>query len=185
MIKYFTLEDQKLIDSSEETAETVWYCVERPTGEEIDQLIEQFQIPRDYLTSVLDDAENSRVEEFNQEKLTKPALLLLQYPFPKTSPSGYFQVDTYPFSIILTPKKKLITITNHEPLFLKKVFQQTFHKNDLSANLNIFMQMLWQITQSFNTYLSSLLAQCDLLETQLKVSTENKQLYQIMDIQKV
>ena len=47
------------------------------------------------------------------------------------------------------------------------------------------MQLLWQITQSYNTYLSTLLAQCDLLETQLKVSTENKQLYQIMDIQKL
>lgn len=184
MIKYFTLEDQKLVDSIEETAETIWYCVERPTEEEINQLIKQFQIPKDYLTSVLDDAENSRVEEFNQEKLTKPALVLLQYPFPKTSPSGYFQVDTYPFSIILTPKKKLITITNHEPLFLKKVFHQTFQRNDLSTTLNIFMQLLWQITQSYNTYLSTLLAQCDLLETQLKVSTENKQLYQIMDIQK-
>jgi len=67
---------------------------------------------------------------------------------------------------------------------LKKVFHQTFQRNDLSTTLNIFMQLLWQITQSYNTYLSTLLAQCDLLETQLKVSTENKQLYQIMDIQK-
>ncbi|MGM9902963.1 CorA-like Mg2+ transporter [Enterococcus sp. 10A9_DIV0425] len=184
MIKYFTLENQKLINTTKETAETIWYCVESPTEEEIQQLIHQFKIPTDYITSVLDDAENSRVEEFNQEKLTKPALLLLQYPFAKTSPSGYFQVDTYPFSIIVTPKKKLITITNHEPLFLKKVFSQTFPENDLAINLNIFMQLLWQITQSYNTYLTTLLAQCDLLEKQLKVSTENKQLYQIMDIQK-
>lgn len=184
MIKYFTLENQKLINTTKETAETIWYCVESPTEEEIQQLIHQFKIPTDYITSVLDDAENSRVEEFNQEKLTKPALLLLQYPFAKTSPSSYFQVDTYPFSIIVTPKKKLITITNHEPLFLKKVFSQTFPENDLAINLNIFMQLLWQITQSYNTYLTTLLAQCDLLEKQLKVSTENKQLYQIMDIQK-
>ena len=184
MIKYFTLENQKLINTTKETAETIWYCVESPTEEEIQQLIHQFKIPTDYITSVLDDAENSRAEEFNQEKLTKPALLLLQYPFAKTSPSGYFQVDTYPFSIIVTPKKKLITITNHEPLFLKKVFSQTFPENDLAINLNIFMQLLWQITQSYNTYLTTLLAQCDLLEKQLKVSTENKQLYQIMDIQK-
>ncbi|SFM07954.1 CorA-like Mg2+ transporter protein [Enterococcus mundtii] len=138
MIKYFTLEDQKLVDSMEETAETIWYCVERPTEEEINQLIKQFQIPKDYLTSVLDDAENSRVEEFNQEKLTKPALVLLQYPFPKTSPSGYFQVDTYPFSIILTPKKKLITITNHEPLFFEKSLSSNVSKKRSFDNSKYF-----------------------------------------------
>lgn len=184
MIKYFSMTNQQLVNTQKETAETVWYCVERPNEEEINKLTHQFQIPSDYITSILDDAENSREEEFNQTKLTKPALLLLQYPFVKTSPSRYFQVDTYPFSIIVTPQKKLITITNHEPLFLKKVFSQTFEKNDLSTNLNIFMQIIWQITFSYNTYLSTLQSQCDVLEKQLRVSTENSQLYQIMDIQK-
>ncbi|EOA8345742.1 magnesium transporter CorA family protein [Enterococcus hirae] len=184
MIKYFSIEDRQLVNTQKETADTIWYCVERPSEDEIQQITHQFQIPSDYITSILDDAENSREEEFNRTKLTKPALLLLQYPFPKTSPSGYFQVDTYPFSIIVTPKKKLITITNHEPLFLKKVFSQAFTENDLPANLNIFMQLLWQITFSYNTYLSTLQSQCDVLEKQLRVSTENSQLYQIMDIQK-
>jgi len=159
MIKYFSIEDRQLVNTQKETADTIWYCVERPSEDEIQQITHQFQIPSDYITSILDDAENSREEEFNQTKLTKPALLLLQYPFPKTSPSGYFQVDTYPFS-------------------------QAFTENDLPANLNIFMQLLWQITFSYNTYLSTLQSQCDVLEKQLRVSTENSQLYQIMDIQK-
>ncbi|MEY8446559.1 magnesium transporter CorA family protein [Enterococcus ratti] len=184
MIKYFSVKDRKLINTQKETDDTIWYCVEQPNEKEIQKMTHQFQIPSDYITSILDDAENSRQEEFNQTTLTKPALLLLQYPFPKTSPSGYFQVDTYPFSIIVTPKKKLITITNHEPLFLKKVFGQTFAENDLPINLNIFMQLLWQITFSYNTYLKTLQSQCDVLEKQLRVSTENSQLYQIMDIQK-
>lgn len=67
---------------------------------------------------------------------------------------------------------------------MKKVFSQAFTENDLPANLNIFMQLLWQITFSYNTYLSTLQSQCDVLEKQLRVSTENSQLYQIMDIQK-
>lgn len=113
MIKYFSMVNHQLIHTQKETADTVWYCVEHPDEEEINTLTHQFQIPSNYITSILDDAENSREEEFNQTKLTKPAL----YPFAKTSPSGYFQVDTYPFSIIVTPQKKLITITNHEPPF--------------------------------------------------------------------
>ena len=170
MIKYFTLDNEKLRNTGKETDQTIWYCVERPNQEEIHQLTHQFEIPSDYITSILDDAENSRTEEFNQSKLTKPALLLLQYPFAKTSPSGYFQVDTYPLSIILTPKKKLITITNHEPLFLKKVFSQTFPKSDVSPNLNIFFQFIWQVTLSYNSYLATLQSQCDTLEAKLQVS---------------
>lgn len=114
MIKYFTLDNEKLRNTGKETDQTIWYCVERP-NQEIHQLTHQFEIPSDYITSILDNAENSRTEEFNQSKLTKPALLLLQYPFAKTSPSGYFQVDTYPLSIILTPKRSLsqLRIMNH------------------------------------------------------------------------
>ena len=85
MIKYFTLDNEKLRNTGKETDQTIWYCVERPNQEEIHQLTHQFEIPSDYITSILDDAENSRTEEFNQSKLTKPALLLLQYPFAKTS----------------------------------------------------------------------------------------------------
>ena len=75
MIKYFSMTNQQLVNTQKETAETVWYCVERPNEEEINTLTHQFQIPSDYITSILDDAENSREEEFNQTKLTKPALL--------------------------------------------------------------------------------------------------------------
>jgi magnesium transporter len=184
MIKYLHLENQKLKKTETETEETVWFCVEHPTNDEIEHLIEKFDLPADYITSVLDDAENSRVEEFNQAEFEKPALLLLQYPFAKKSPSGYFQVDIYPFSIIVTPKKKLITIGNHEPQFLKKVFDHSFTQTDISPQLNIFFQLTWYLTIGYNEYLVTLKERCDRLESQLQVATENSQLYQLMDIQK-
>ena len=119
MIKYFSMTNQQLVNDKKETAETVWYCVERPNKEEINTLTHQFQIPSDYITSILDDAENSREEEFNQTKLTKPALLLLQYPFVKQVPVAISKWIRILFNYSDT-SKKLITITNHEPLFLKK-----------------------------------------------------------------
>ncbi len=45
MIKYFSMTNQQLVNTQKETAETVWYCVERPNEEEINALTHQFQIP--------------------------------------------------------------------------------------------------------------------------------------------
>ena len=57
MIKYFTLDNEKLRNTGKETDQTIWYCVERPNQEEIHQLTHQFEIPSDYITSILDDAD--------------------------------------------------------------------------------------------------------------------------------
>ena len=47
MIKYFSIEDRQLVNTQKETADTIWYCVERPIEYEIQQLTHQFQIPSD------------------------------------------------------------------------------------------------------------------------------------------
>ena len=54
MIKYFTLDNEKLRNTGKETDQTIWYCVERPNQEEIHQLTHQFEIPSDYITSILE-----------------------------------------------------------------------------------------------------------------------------------
>ena len=49
MIKYFTLDNEKLRNTGKETDQTIWYCVERPNQEEIHKLTHQFEIPSDYI----------------------------------------------------------------------------------------------------------------------------------------
>ena len=44
-----------------------WISVESPTEEEIERLVNQYHLPTDYLTGVLDDEENARVEGFRHE----------------------------------------------------------------------------------------------------------------------
>ncbi|MBE8863752.1 magnesium transporter CorA family protein, partial [Enterococcus faecium] len=38
MIKYFSIEDRQLVNTQKETADTIWYCVERPSEDEIQQI---------------------------------------------------------------------------------------------------------------------------------------------------
>lgn len=186
MIKYFSLQNNQLTLLNEDTkSAAIWLCLEQPSDTEISTVAETFSFPSDYITDVLDDTENSRFEKLAQETFADPALLLVQYPFAKLSPAGYLQIETYPFSIILTPDGKMITASNYEPEFIKKILQKKFSD---SANSNaiweILFQMFWEMSASFNILLASMKTHSDTLENQIQVATENKQLSQIMNIQK-
>ncbi|BCA85305.1 magnesium transporter [Enterococcus saigonensis] len=183
MITHYFLKDNHLIET-EDIKESLWLHVEKPTTAEIEQLSKKYELPKDYLTSILDDAENSRAEGLNQENFLIPALLLLQFPYVSTSPSGYLQFNTYPLALIITPEKKLLTVCNYHMPFFKTILEKPLPKNDMSNKLNLVLQILWHLAFTYNQNLADLKRQVDKLEGQIQVSTENKHLYQLMDIQK-
>lgn len=184
MINYLKIEDGQLIPSHSDTDETIWLAVEKPTEEEIDQLVTTYKLPKDYITGVLDDNENSRFEGLHQNTLEEPALMLLQYPHEAISPSGYTQLDTFPFAIILTTEGKVITVINNSADFLKQTFSTPVPSSELPIHETLILHLSWQISICYNRFLKELIRQTNMLEGELKVSTENSQLYQMMDIQK-
>lgn len=183
MITHYFLEDNQLTPIKD-VKESLWLHVEKPSPNEIDFLSQKYELPKDYLTSVLDDDENARAEGLNQENFRIPVLLLLQFPYVSTSPSGYLQFNTYPLALIITPDKKLITVCNYHMPFFKDILEKPLPKNDMSSKLNLVLQILWHLALTYNHDLADLRHQVDKLEGQIQVSTENKHLYQLMDIQK-
>lgn len=183
LIRYFTINNNQFQQQAKDDASVKWICVEEPTQEEIQFLITNFALPTDYVTGVLDDEENSRFEGLQDDGLKTPALLLLQYPFAFISPSGYPQTSAYPISMILTSDDKILTIANHQPAFIQQITQLPF-----AAGAHFQEQMVlhfaWQIALSYHHFLKKMQGATNKLESELKVSTENSQLYQIMDIKK-
>jgi len=184
MLHFYTLREQRLSQEDQLTQDTLWIHVEHPDLAEINLLTKDYQLPRDYLTSILDDAENSRSEGLQQKQLEQAVLLLLQFPYETTSPSDFPQLHTYPLSVIITPNKQLITVTNYPLPFFKSLMDHSFTQKSLQDEIIVLLEILWQLTLSFNLYLKEIQAQLDQLEKQIKTSIQNKQLYQMMDIQK-
>ena len=164
--------------------EVIWISVTAPTKEEIDQLVDQYQLPADYVTAILDNNENARLEGSYQHFPEKPTLLLLQYPKKVESPSGYLQFDTFPFSVILTIDKKIITVSKETPPFIKQMDKRSTSSNEITLPDDLILTLSWHISHSYNQYLDLLIKETNQLEGELQVSTENSQLYQLMDIQK-
>lgn len=184
MINYLKIENGHFTPVKADIEDTIWLSVESPTNEEINELITKYKLPKDYITGVLDDDENSRFEGLHQNTLEEPALLLLQYPHATISPSGYTQFNTYPFAIILTTDKKVITVINKSADFLNHALTEPIAESELPIQELLILFLSWHISTHYNKFLKDLIIQTNKLEGELKVSTENNQLYQMMDIQK-
>lgn len=87
-------------------------------------------------------------------------------------------------AIIFTPEKKVLTVSKYPPIFFDELTDVYLQQNDMSVEMNLVLQILWKLVLSFNRYLKKIKLQLSELEGQIKVSTENKQLYQMLDIQK-
>ena len=57
-----------------------WINVERPTHDEISQLAHRYNFPETYISAILDDRENSRVDGIDPQRPERPLHLLLQFP---------------------------------------------------------------------------------------------------------
>lgn len=184
MIHFYTLTSRTPVRTTANDSSVQWLHVEKPSPEEITELQKIYDLPKDYITAVLDDAENSRHEGLQQVDFTNAFLLLLQFPHAALSSNGFMQYTTYPLAVIFTPSRQIITISNYPPVFLDSFSNWKMTKEADSPELALAFQILWELVLSFNHYLKKIKEQLLLLENQIKVSTENKQLYQMLDIQK-
>ena len=184
MISHFKIDNRQLILQEKRNSATVWTHIEQPTEEQIQKISKEYQLPKDYLTAILDDSETSREEGLEQAVFHKAILILLQFPHEVVDDNGYIQFKTYPLSLIITTDQKILTVSNQPPLFFDFIHEQTLPINDMSTEMNIFLQVLWRLVISYNDGLKKIKRHLEHLEKQIQVSTENKQLYQLMNLQK-
>ncbi len=161
-----------------------WINVNDPTDEEITKLVKTFNFPRDYITSVLDENENSRQEMLKEEDEDAASLIVMQYPHLMIGELGYIEYVTLPISIILT-KNTLITASKHTPLFITKMIQnQEGYKIDTTHQEQFVLRLLWHISASYIHFLNDIDDETKKLELQLTKSTKNEQLFALMALQK-
>lgn len=183
MIQYFSVKQNGSVLETTSAESFDWVHLETPSLKEIEKIAQDYSVPKDYLTAVLDKQEVPRTEGLNQQTLEQPILLLCQYPHPVTSPSGFQQFEMFPFSMILT-KEKIITACNYATSFTKKFHRILSVQEHLLFPEQIAIQISWNIASLFNKNVQELKKETENLESQLRVSVANQQLYQIMDIQK-
>jgi len=154
-----------------------WVNVTAPSQEEIDWLIKEYDLDPSYISASLDEEESSRIEKEEQD-----TLIIVDTPIMEKGGNN-FSYYTIPVGIIAT-KSSVITVSLGEnPLFSDFVsgkvkdcnteFKTKFILQLMLKNATRFLQSLKQIERVSN-----------FIEKQLRKSMKNKELIQLMELQK-
>lgn len=157
--------------------ENCWINVVSPTESEIKELIDVFGIEPEFLRASLDEEESSHIE--NEEDHT---LIIMDFPVVEKREEGVFY-STSPIGIILL-EKHLFTISLKENPIIQE-FCSGMVKNVQTAHRTQFvLHLLFRMANRFLQYLKQIDKVSDFLEKQLRKSMRNKELVQLLDLEK-
>lgn len=157
--------------------EALWINITEPSREEVESLIERFNIPEDFLKDPLDADESARVE-FDDE--TGYSLIIIDFPIVNNTNNKIISFMTIPLGIIIG-HRRIMTICDHEVDFLghfAKSSQNLHYRSQFALNI------LLTISNHYNRNLRLLNKSRLRIERELKKKVTNKQLYNLMEVEK-
>ncbi len=179
MIRYYKKEGGKIIELESEE-DSSWINISPPFAQgELEQFSESFDFPLDFLTDSLDIDERSRYE---REEFAN--LILFNTPLlnedMKENEAIYY---TAPIGIILVVDK-IVTVTSRENPILQKFIDNKV-KNFKPEDPKLFvLQLFEQNVFRFLDCLKKLNLKRNLIEQELYNSSRNKELQQLLRIEK-
>lgn len=154
-----------------------WINVVDPNWEEIESLINLYGIPDDFVRDPLDTEESARVE---YDEDTRYSLIILDIPVVNDTNLKVLSFITIPLGIIIG-NKKIITVCNTENEFLEKFNRQNIN---LHFHSRFALNILLTISNHYNRNLRLLNKTRLRIERDLKNNVTNKQLYNLMEVEK-
>ena len=154
-----------------------WINVVDPNWEEIEHLIDLYHLPEDFIRDPLDTEESSRVE-YDEE--TGYYLIILDLPVVNDTNLNVLSFITIPLGIIIG-NKKIFTVCNVENEFLEKFSHQNLN---LHFHSRFALNILLTIANHYNRNLRLLNKTRLRIERDLKNNVTNKQLYNLMEVEK-
>jgi magnesium transporter len=147
MIKYYYRNGNgkdKEIKELESYRTGSWIYVEDPTREEINQLVEEFDLEEGHLHDALDEYEVPRLETEGKTK----------YIFYRFVYSEGSAVETAPILFIINDKF-FITLSKEPLPFLKKFLAQSL-PFQTKQSTKLLLQLIFQINTTYNTMLNNI-----------------------------
>ena len=177
MLNIYEVVDKKLI-ISETIKQKSWIDLVNPTPEEIKQVIDGTRIDKEILVKLLDEEELPRVEKRSEE-----TVIILDTPY--LADNNYkHKYKTNPLGIIISEKGYLITVSLKEQPFLdyfKDTDIENFKGKDKS---NFILQLFIMVAGIYQRELTSINEYINSKEKVLLKSTNNKELVNLLDIEK-
>ncbi len=176
MIKIFKTEENKKLSrlSINEAVSGSWFSLISPNDEEIKQVSLVLGLDEDFLRNSLDLDERSRIE-------IEDGNVLIITNLPIMTEDGCF--DTLPMGIIYTPTS-ILTVCSKDNNILASFNENTTYTFDTKNRTEFMLKILYRSVKFYLKYLDIINRTTENIEVELQKATNNKALFQLMEIQK-
>ncbi|HHE7817730.1 TPA: magnesium transporter CorA family protein [Staphylococcus aureus] len=154
-----------------------WINVVEPDREEIENLMEQYNIPEDFIRDPLDSEESSRIE---YDEDTGYSLIIIDLPIVNSTNRSVLSFVTIPLGIIIG-NGIIVTVCDAENEFLENLPKRDIN---LKFHSRFALEILTTIADHYNRNLRLLNKSRIRIEKELKNNITNKQLFKLMEIEK-
>ena len=177
MLNIYEVVDKKLINTDNIKVKS-WIDLVSPSSNEVKEVVEKTGISKDIIVKLLDEEELPRIEKRSEE-----TVIILDTPYLVDNSTKH-KYKTNPLGIIISEKGYLITISINEQPFLdyfKNTDIENFRTKDKS---NFILQLFIMVAGIYQKELTSINEYINSKEKVLLKSTNNKELVNLLDIEK-
>jgi magnesium transporter len=172
---YKTVDDTLL--TLEEIEDGAWISLVNPAPEELNFIGKKLSVEKDFLGAALDEEETARLETEDDQ-----VLILVDTPYVEKA-DNHIVYETLPLGIIITDKN-IITVCLKNSIIMGQ-----FEKNNIRTfctykKYRFLYQILYKNAQRYLLYLRQIDKMSNHVETQLHQSMKNKELFQLLDLEK-
>lgn len=177
MLDIYKTSREGVIEEKDDFEKNCWINISSPSQEEVQEVSSKCNIPMEFLKNPLDLEESARIE-YDEE--TNCTLVINDFPIIRSDKNQFQSYITIPIGIILGTEQ-IITVCSQPSIFLEKLIQKNVNT---AMRSRLALEILLQISSQFIENLKQLNKQRLRIENNLRDSLTNKQLYDLMEIEK-
>lgn len=176
MVNYYKNVNGKVVEI-ESCEDGCWVNCTAPDDDEIEQLISEFNIDPDFLRSALDEEESSHIDSENGN-----TLIIVDIPVAKKNEKG-LTYHTMPLGIIITDNN-VITLCLRENIVLGEFAEGVVRNVHPQFKTQFVLFIILRVAMKYLQYLKQIDKISDHVEHELKKSMKNKELIQLLEVEK-
>lgn len=175
MLKIFkTSLTDKITKKAKKITTDSWIELSTPTNDEIDKVVQKTKVDKNLILKMLDDEELPRIEQSGNA-----TLVVIDTPFLEEE-----TYKTYPLGIIITNNNYVVTVSPKKTTILND-FKKNKVKNFRTAKkVRFLIQILLKTSNYYLRALKQVNKDIEKKEKELEKSTENKDLIDLLEVEK-
>jgi magnesium transporter len=154
-----------------------WINSQELTNEEVEELINEYHVPRDFIMDVLDTDERSRIE-VDEDKV----LIILRVPL--NNQNNGIPFITVPLGIIVSGNQIITICSRKTEIFPSLIKQVNENKITITNQFDYVLRIFLISAVWFLQFLKEINVQTALIEKDLENATKNKELHRLLHMEK-